>query len=357
MQRLYHTCWTSFPGQLIRKKPSQIFLPTVAQWVNVLIKILLFYHCSNDNRTLQGVETCASVCVICSVLVQVCVCHLFSTCGSVCLSLVQYMCKCVSITCSVRVQVCVCHLFSTCVSMCLSLVQYLFKCVSVNCSIHVQACVCHLFSTCASVCLSHVQYICKCVAVTCSICVQARVCHLFSTCASVCLSHVQYIRKCVSVTCWILAQACVCHSFTHRLFYIKWWVLWIAQSTLTDRQALQLEWLYLWQCVEHQNTLCQMGAIPALSPLLTDGTLYKVSPPSVYVSFGPFIFSLLSAVCQPSATGCSSSGLAATLISLKSVAIWGVGGGGYGLHIMCDFTCFLFVFFCFNCWRKDFLWV
>ena len=332
MQRLYHTCWTSFPGQLIRKKPSQIFLPTVAQWVNVFIKILLFYRCSNDNRTLQGVETCASVCVICSVLVQVCICHLFSTCASVCLSLVEYLCKCVSIICWVLVQVCVCHLFNTCASVWMPLVQYLFKCVSVTCSVNVQACVCHLFSTCASVCLSHVHYVCKCVVVTCSICVkhvsvtcsvlvQVFVCHLFNTYASVCLSPVQYLCKHVYVT----RSLTDCYTLNGGFCDVT-------QSTLTERHALQLEWLFLWQCVEHQNTLCQMGAIPALSPLLTDGTLYKVSPQS----FGPFIFSLLSAVCRPSATGCFSSGLAATLISLKSVVIWGVRG--YRLHIMCDFT-------------------
>ena len=224
----------------------------------------------------------------------------------------------------------------------------LVQCVSVTCSVNVQACVCHLFSTCASVCLSHVQYVCKCVVVTCSLCVQACVCHMFSTCASVCLSHVQYICKCVSVTCSILF---LCkHVYVTRslidCYTLNGGFCDVTQSTLTERHALQLEWLFLWQCVEHQNTLCQMGAIPALSPLLTDGTLYKVSPQPVYVSFGPFIFSLLSAVCWPSATGCISSGLAATFISLKSVVIWGVGG--YRLHMMCDFTSvFSWSFFCF----------
>ncbi|KAK7113106.1 armadillo repeat-containing protein 8-like [Littorina saxatilis] len=32
-------------------------------------------------------------------------------------------------------------------------------------------------------------------------------------------------------------------------------------------------------CLEHQNTLCKTGAISALAPLLTDGTLYKIQMP------------------------------------------------------------------------------
>ena len=75
----------------------------------------------------------------------------------VCVSFAQYLYRCVSVICSVHVQVCVCHLFSTCASVCLSFVEYLCKCVSVTCLILVQVCGCHLFNTCSSVCLWPVQ--------------------------------------------------------------------------------------------------------------------------------------------------------------------------------------------------------